>query len=109
MRNRCQAKATLCSISGRSADGPPKTKAIGSTLLRPSARSNPRRYPKECSRHSRRPKQGAKRPCNFVNRSAAAQFDRIHDKVLLQTSMKRRTGQLDQPSLLYDSKPENLQ
>ena len=109
VRNRCQAKTMLWSISGSTSDGPPKTMAIGSTLLRPSASSSPRRYPKECSRHSRRPKQDAKRPCNLCNRAAAAQFDRIHDKVLLQTSMNRRTGQFDQPCLLYASKLENLQ
>ena len=109
VRNRCQAKTMFWSMFGCSSDGPPKSKAIGSTLFRPPASSSPRRYPKQCSWHSRRPKHGAKRPCKFSNRAAAAQFDRIHDKVLLQTSMKRRTGQLDKPFLLYDSKPKNLQ
>jgi hypothetical protein len=38
-----------------------------------------------------------------------AQFDRIHGKVLLLTSMNRPTGQRDSSSLLYASNRQNLQ
>jgi len=38
--NRCQLRTTLWSITGLSTDGPPKAKAIGSTLLRPSAKAS---------------------------------------------------------------------
>ncbi len=77
MKNRCQAKATLGLISGWSSDGPPKTRAISSTLLRPLARSRPQREPKECSWDSRRPNSGAKRPCNFRKRAAAARSSTV--------------------------------